>query len=167
MTIPILTSGLANGLNIGPDFTAAIGGAGLLSNQKQDLLEPYFDLDMLDEHNFPIEHDSSLSRQDFHFGDNHSFNQSIWDMVLSYVSEGQNFTISKAAAARYNRVEVEKSNDPAFAYLPQTLILSYGESALYLSTMVSTIYRSCSLCSEDQVVRKIIPRVHSILRATL
>ena len=158
MTIPILTSGLADGLNMGADFTVAIGGAGLLSNPHQDLLEPYFDLDMLDEHDFPIEHDFSLSRQDFYFGDNHSFNQTMFDMVLDYVPEGENFTIAEAAKARYNRVVVEKARDPAFTYFPQTMILSYGESALYLSTMVCIVRRLSpslvgDLCTGENLTR--------------
>ena len=63
-------------------------------------------------------------------------------MVLGYIPEDANFTIPEAAKARYNRVVTEKARDPAFAYYPQTFILSYGESALYLSTMVSTSLES-------------------------
>lgn len=81
MTLPILYKGLKDGLNMGDDFTTAIGGAGLLSNDLPT--DGFFDLNMLDQHNFPIEHDASLSRQDANLGDNSDFNQQIWDMILA------------------------------------------------------------------------------------
>ena len=61
LSVENLTPGLAACFNMGADFTAAIGGAGLLSNPFP--LGGKFDLDNLDQHNFPIEHDASLSRQ--------------------------------------------------------------------------------------------------------
>lgn len=36
---------------------------------------------------------------------------------------------------RYNRVVTEMKRDPTFTYTPQQYVLSYGETALYLSTM--------------------------------
>lgn len=53
MTIPHLLQGLSAGLNMGPDFTVAVGGAGLLASP--DPLAGSFDLNQLDKHNFPIE----------------------------------------------------------------------------------------------------------------
>ncbi len=76
---------LNDGMNIGADFAAVIGGAGLLS-VPANLLVTSFDLDNLEEHNFPIEHDASLSQADYYEnnGDNYSFNQTIFDTVLAY-----------------------------------------------------------------------------------
>lgn len=135
MTIPVLIQGLSSGLNVGPDFATAIGLAGSLSNPNFNVLAPSFDLDMLDEHNFPIEHDASLSRQDAYFGNDHSFNQTVWDTVLEYFPNDSTFTIPPAAEARYARVQTESKRDPTFTYGPQQFVLSYGETALYLSTM--------------------------------
>lgn len=50
MTLPHLLEGLAAGLNMGPDFTVLIGGAGLLSSP--DPLSGAFDLNHLNQHNF-------------------------------------------------------------------------------------------------------------------
>src|SRR4051794_35940400 len=61
LTIPILIDGLKRGLNVGADFSTVIGGAGLMSVPGNPLATS-FDLNNLDEHNFPIEHDASLSR---------------------------------------------------------------------------------------------------------
>lgn len=36
---------------------------------------------------------------------------------------------------RYTRVTTEEARDPKFTYTPQQFILSYGETALYLSVM--------------------------------
>jgi hypothetical protein len=36
---------------------------------------------------------------------------------------------------RYNRVKTEEGRDPTFTYTPQQFILSYGETALYLSVL--------------------------------
>ncbi|KAK5152710.1 hypothetical protein LTS14_008244 [Recurvomyces mirabilis] len=102
MTIPHLLEGLAAGLNIGADFTTVAGAAGLLGSP--DPASGSFDLDALDRHNFPIEHDASLSRQDAYFGDDYSFYRPNWQQVLSYY-DGDSFTnIPHAAAARYSRV---------------------------------------------------------------
>jgi hypothetical protein len=41
---------------------------------------------------------------------------------------------------RYNRVTTEEKRDPKFTYTPQQFILSYGETALYISVMGDPIY---------------------------
>lgn len=120
-------------MNVGADFALVVGTAGIGSNPNPELL--YFDLDMLDKHDFLIEHDGSLSRADTTTGDNHSFNQTIWDTVLAYYNGMSDATIPVAAKARYNRITTEDARDPNFSYSPVQFILSYGETALYLSTM--------------------------------
>lgn len=120
-------------MNVGADFALAIGSAGIVSNPNPDLL--YFDLDMLDRHDFVIEHDASLSRADNFTSNDYSFNQTIWNTVTNYFSGQTNATIPTAAKAKFNRVTTEAGRDPEFSYGPTQFILSYGESALYLSTM--------------------------------
>ena len=97
MTIPILIKGLKDGLNVGADF----GTTGILS-VPDNLLATSFDLNNLDEHNFPIEHDASLSRGDYNInnGDNYSFNQTIFDTVLKYYDGMNETSIPVASAAR-------------------------------------------------------------------
>lgn len=108
ITIPMLITALNDGMNVGADFATVIGGAGLLS-VPGNLLATSFGLDNLDEHNFPIEHDASLSRADYYEdnGDNYSFNQSIFDTVLVYY-EGMNDTsIPIAAKAKWVLVDLD------------------------------------------------------------
>ncbi|TVY75661.1 putative sterigmatocystin biosynthesis peroxidase [Lachnellula suecica] len=134
MTLPILIAGLKNGMNVGADFATVIGSLGLMS-VPDNLLATSFDLNQLDEHNFPIEHDASLSRADYYLnnGDNYSFNQTNFDQVLAFY-EGMNETsIPVAAKAKYARVQTELARDPKITYGALQFVLSYGETALYLS----------------------------------
>jgi hypothetical protein len=87
MTIPILIQGPQEGLNVGTDPSTAIGSADLLSVPNNPLAT-FFDLNNMDEHNFPIEHDASLSRADYYLdnGDNYSFNETILNGVLAFYS---------------------------------------------------------------------------------
>ncbi len=101
MTLPILIKGLKDGLNVGADFSTVIGTAGLLS-VPGNLLADRFTLEDIRKHNFPIEHDASLSRADFYLdgGDNWMFNQSIFDEVLAYYDGMTETSIPVAAAAK-------------------------------------------------------------------
>jgi hypothetical protein len=101
MTLPILIKGLKDGMNVGADFSTAIGTAGILS-VPDNLLATSFDLNNLDEHNFPVEHDASLSRADYNInnGDNYSFNQSIFDTMLKYYDDMNETSIPVASAAK-------------------------------------------------------------------
>jgi hypothetical protein len=126
---------LKRGLNVGADFALVVGTAGIGSNPSPLTSGLYFDLDMLDRHDFLIEHDGSLSRADASTGNDYSFNQTIWDTVLAYYSGMANATIPVASKARFNRISTEAARDPNFSYSPVQFILSYGETALYLSTM--------------------------------
>jgi len=120
-------------MNMGADFSLFVGTAGIGSNPNPASL--YFDLDMLDRHDFVIEHDASLSRADASTGNNYSFNQTIWNTVLQYFGGQPNATIPPAAKAKFNRVKTEEARDPNFSYGPVQFIFSYGETAIYLSTM--------------------------------
>ena len=133
LTVPILIQGLADGLNVGADFSTAIGSFGTRANPNP--LAGQFDLDMLRKHNFPIEHDASLSRKDAYQGDNIHFDNATWQTVLAYTKGSKVFNFSNAGAARYNRVQTQSRTNPTFTYTPQQFVLSYGETALYLSTM--------------------------------
>ena len=112
MTLPHLLEGLAAGLNMGADFTVLIGGAGLLSG---DVVSGAFDLNELDQHNFPIEHDASLSRQDAYSGDNHDFYNPYWQDVLSFF-DGDDTALLPAAKAIANRTQTSKETNPDFTY---------------------------------------------------
>ncbi|KAJ8063195.1 hypothetical protein OCU04_008433 [Sclerotinia nivalis] len=73
-------------LNVGANFAIAIGGVGLLS-VPDNLLATSFNLNNLNKYNFPIEDNVSLSCSNYFSFLNHnnySFNQTIFDQVLSF-----------------------------------------------------------------------------------
>jgi len=81
--------------------------------------------------------DSSLSRQDFYFGNDYTFYQPNWNMVLKFFKGSKQTTIPTAAAAKYARVMNSNKTNPTFTYGIREAIFSYGESAIYLQTMSS------------------------------
>lgn len=137
MTLPHLIKGLAEGLNIGADFTTVIGGAGLLSSPNP--LGGSFDLSDLSQHNFPIEHDASMSRQDAAFGSPQPFHAPSWQQYISFF-DGKTVTdIPTAAKAKYARFNDSLTRNKQFVYGPRELVLSYGENALYLQALSDPI----------------------------
>ncbi|KAK4619542.1 Putative sterigmatocystin biosynthesis peroxidase [Fulvia fulva] len=140
LTIPRLIQGGAQGLNMGPDFMAVIGAVGLLSSPNP--AGGSFDLDNLDIHNFPIEHDGSLSRLDKYFGDNADFNQQTWDATVAYFNGLIKTTTPTASKARYMNIQKSQANNPTSLYGPMQFLLSSGETALYVQTMDSPITNS-------------------------
>jgi hypothetical protein len=96
-----------------------------------------------------IEHDASLSRADTSSGDNHSFNETIWNETKSYFfsssssssSEGalgdsnnddNTITLAEAAAARAVRLKTAAATNPAFAMTEGDDQASLFETAFYL-----------------------------------
>ncbi|KAK4495842.1 hypothetical protein PRZ48_013110 [Zasmidium cellare] len=134
LTLTDVVTGLKEGMNVGADFATGVGLLALMSPSNP--LATSFDMDDLDRHNFPIEHDGSLSRADYYEGNDHSFNQSKWNQVLAYYAGQENTSIKQASLARYNRIQVQRALNPdKFIYGPRQIVLSYGETALYLQTM--------------------------------
>lgn len=124
-----------------------IGATGFLP---RNLLATSFDLDILDEHNFPIEHDASLSRADYYVdgGDNYGFDQIVFDEVLRFY-EGMSETSIEAASkakwvspffverrwsaeeSRYNRVITEE-REIRSSLLPRSSIFPAMERLHYI-----------------------------------
>jgi len=137
MTIPHLIKGLAEGLNMGADFTTAIGGAGLLSSPNP--LGGSFELDDLNQHNFPIEHDASMSRQDAALGNSQPFYDPNWQQYISFF-DGKTLTdIPTASKAKFARFNDSLTKNPQFQYSLREAVFSYGENAIYLQSMADPI----------------------------
>lgn len=133
LTLPQLLTGLAAGLNIAPDFTTVIGAAGLLSSPNP--LRGSFDLNDLSQHNFPIEHDASISRVEAALGNPTPFNAGKWAQYLSAFdgrAESDIPTVARAKSVRY--ADSVKTN-PDFVYGVREAVLSYGENALWVQSL--------------------------------
>lgn len=132
-TIPILLKGLAEGMNMGADFTVAIGGAGLLASPNP--LGGSFDLSDLNQHNFPIEHDASMSRQDAALGNDQPFYNPNWQQYISFFNGKTTTDIPTASHAKFARYNDSLTRNPQFTYGLREAIFSYGENAIYLQAM--------------------------------
>jgi hypothetical protein len=103
ITVSHLVQGSAEALNLGADFTIAVGGIALLSSS--DPFSGSFDLSDLNMHNFPIEHDASISRQDAALGNDQPFYKPNWEQYIKYFVGKTTTdipTVSEAMFARYN-----------------------------------------------------------------
>ncbi|KAI8942801.1 hypothetical protein NX059_000844 [Plenodomus lindquistii] len=133
LTLPLLIRGFSSALNTGADFTTLIGSLGLLTSSNP--LSGTFDLDEISQHNFPIEHDASLSRLDAAFGDFVSFNAETWSQFIGFF-EGKGVTnLRTVAQAKYDRFNHSLTHNPEFVYGVREQVLSYGENALFLQSL--------------------------------
>ncbi|EIN04231.1 heme-thiolate peroxidase [Punctularia strigosozonata HHB-11173 SS5] len=138
ISIPTLVTACQDGLNVGADFCTVIGTTSLLSNGAIAKGGLIFDLDDLNEHNFPIEHDASVSREDAFFGDNHDFNTTIFQTLNNSAVNGF-YTTETAGLVRQARLEDSVARNPNITWLAQHALIAYGEAALYLSVMSAPI----------------------------
>lgn len=118
---------------MGADFTVAIGGAGLLASPNP--LGGSFDLDDLNMHNFPIEHDASMSRQDAALGNPQPFYDANWQQYISFFNGKATTDVPTASKAKFARYNDSLTKNPDFTYGLREAVLSYGENALYLQAM--------------------------------
>ncbi|KAK3387742.1 Chloroperoxidase [Podospora didyma] len=92
-----------------------------------------FNLDDLKQHGV-IEHDSSLSRNDVFFGDNHRFDEVIYATTAAGLSAGGPVvSIATAARVRRARNRAARAVNPQFEFTPREDTFSQFESALYLA----------------------------------
>lgn len=70
------------------------------------------------------------SRGDAYFGDDHSFNQTIFDQTKSYW-KGSIINYQNAADAFAARVRTSKATNPEFSLTSQRLLMGAGASGLF------------------------------------
>ncbi|KKY36562.1 putative chloroperoxidase-like protein [Diaporthe ampelina] len=129
ITLQDLLTGFTDGINLDPSATLLVGTKALETSTTGD--NSSFNLDDLSRHGI-IEHDGSLSRADIYFGDNHSFNSTIWETVASYFTE-DTIDVKTAARARAARLADAAKENPEFNLTSSGVNFSLIESALYLS----------------------------------
>ena len=130
ITLRMLQTALPAAMNVGSDL-ADVFYTGTLSMGMTDS-HGTFDLDNLDKHN-AIEHDGSLSRADSSTGDNHSFNQTIFDTYMAFYDGVNETSLELAGKARMSRIKTEQGRDATFHYGPKAQLISNGETALIVS----------------------------------
>lgn len=83
-----------------------------------------------------MEHDGSLSRGDIYFGDDHTFNTTIWDATASKFT-GPLIDFPTAALAHNFAQANAAAINPTFNLSATLMYFSYIESALYLSAFAN------------------------------
>lgn len=73
----------------------------------------------------------ALSRGDYYFGDDHSFNQTIFDETRSYW-KWPVIDVKAAAQSRLARVETSQATNPTFTLTSLGSDFSVGETAAYI-----------------------------------
>jgi hypothetical protein len=91
-----------------------------------------FDLDAINEHN-QIEHDISLSRLDFYFGDPLKIDPELILRFKSYADQDGFIGVAEIAKYRYDRYYEAKVINPELVYGFKQQGVALGEAALFLS----------------------------------
>ncbi|CZR67661.1 related to chloroperoxidase [Phialocephala subalpina] len=134
-------------VNLESAATQLVGAKALLTSTTGNAST--FNLDDLDEHGV-IEHDGSLSRADIYFGDNHSFNSTIWDSVAALFNETQ-IPLATAIQARSARLAAAAAVNPTFNMSSNDVTFSAIETALYMSVFSSNSSSVGSVARRDWV----------------
>ncbi|KAK2614984.1 hypothetical protein N8I77_001764 [Diaporthe amygdali] len=131
ITVDKLIEGMHAGLNLREDaklFFRLQGNKALEASSTGN--KDTFQLSDLNKHNL-IEHDASLSRADIFFGDNWSFNQTIFDETKSYWPS-TTISLSDAAKALVARQKSAESINPDYNLPLDGHTNSLGQTAMYL-----------------------------------
>lgn len=127
---------LSGALNLDPRTGKMLATFAVDTNPEADAHS--FDLDHLNRHGY-IEHDASLTRNDDRLGNNHSFDPAVWHDFLQHYGSSTETDYSLASKARYQRIvsckKAHKEAGTTFQYGVRDMLLSYGETALYLSLL--------------------------------
>ncbi|KAK3937390.1 Chloroperoxidase [Diplogelasinospora grovesii] len=123
LTQEVITTGLGNGLNFDASLTVVMFNAALIANPEPNAT--YFDLQMLNVHNV-LEHDASLSRSDAYFGNNHVFNQTVFDTTKTYFTD-ELLTPDMLVNAKVFRQVQSRAYNPNYTFTSVTQEFSLGE----------------------------------------
>ncbi|KAK0117497.1 hypothetical protein ONS95_011837 [Cadophora gregata] len=116
-------------VNLAPAATTLVGQKALLASTTGN--NATFDLNDINKHGI-IEHDGSLSRNDILFGDNHSFNSTIWNSVAASFTN-TTISLSTAKSARAARLAAAAAVNPEFNMTAGDAKFSGIETALYMT----------------------------------
>lgn len=83
--------------------------------------------DQLNRHNV-LEHDASISRSDAYFGNNHVFNQSVFDYTKTFWPADV-LDANQLAMAKVGQQAISRSRNPEYTFTSTTEPFSLGELA--------------------------------------
>lgn len=129
VSVDQIVNGIDEALNISPNSTRPVAELAVTLSTTGN--SSTLNLDDLNTHGV-IEHDGSLSRNDIYFGDNHSFNRTIFNTVAAFFTKDV-ISITTAAKARKSRLASARAANPAFNFTAREERFSQFETALYLA----------------------------------
>ncbi|KAJ7478662.1 Cloroperoxidase, partial [Mycena galericulata] len=130
ITIPMMLQAAIDGFNVGSDAIIQAAKFGLLSGDAPTTLN----LNALALHNL-IEHDASISRNDFALGDNLHFNETIFSTLVNANPGVDYYNATSAGQVQHDRLAISLATNPNITNTPKEFLLRTRESGLYLSIM--------------------------------
>ncbi|KJA15661.1 hypothetical protein HYPSUDRAFT_48125 [Hypholoma sublateritium FD-334 SS-4] len=85
-----------------------------------------------------FEGDASTTRGDAFFGDNHSFNESLFDELTAFSNEfgAGSYNLSVAAEFRFQRIQDSIATNPNFSFISPRYYTAYAESVFPIAFFV-------------------------------
>ncbi|KAF7343979.1 hypothetical protein MVEN_01687100 [Mycena venus] len=130
ISIPMIMDAALMGFNLGPDLVILAAKLGLLSGNAPTTL----DLNALALHGL-IEHDASLSRNDFALGDNLNFNETIFSTLANSNPGVDYYNTSSAGLVQQQRLATSLATNPNITNTLKEFVIRSSESAFYLGVM--------------------------------
>ncbi|KAF8986454.1 Chloroperoxidase [Cyathus striatus] len=77
-----------------------------------------------------FEGDASMTRGDAFFGDNHSFNETLFDQFVDFSNRfgGGNYNVTVAAELRWQRIQQSIATNPQFSFVAPRYFTAYAET---------------------------------------
>ncbi|KAL0566849.1 Aromatic peroxygenase [Marasmius crinis-equi] len=77
-----------------------------------------------------FEGDASMTRADAFFGDNHNFNQTLWEEFVDFSNRygAGKYNMTVAAELRFQRIQDSIATNPEFSFVSPRFITAYAES---------------------------------------
>ncbi|KAJ7826891.1 hypothetical protein B0H14DRAFT_2595594 [Mycena olivaceomarginata] len=130
ISIPDMLQAALDGFNVGPDTIIQAAKFGLLSGDDPTTLN----LDALQLHNL-VEHDASISRNDFAIGDNLHFNETVFSTLANANAGVDFYNATSAGQVMHDRLADSLARNPTTTNTRKEFELRIRESALYLSIL--------------------------------
>ncbi|OTB03269.1 hypothetical protein M426DRAFT_263535 [Hypoxylon sp. CI-4A] len=123
LTKEVTINALTAALNFDSTLGTALFQIGIVANPEPNATS--FNLDQLNVHNV-LEHDASMSRSDAFFGNNHVFNESIFEETKAYWT-GPTLDANMLANGKIARQVNSKAFNPDYTFTSATELRSLGE----------------------------------------
>ncbi|KAK7054392.1 hypothetical protein VNI00_003586 [Paramarasmius palmivorus] len=130
ITIPMILQAGLDGYNLESNTIMAASKLGLLTSDDPITMS----LDRLSAHGV-IEHDSSVSREDFAIGDHINFNETIFATLANSNPGSDVYNTTSAGKVQHDRLADSLARNPNVTNTETIVTIRSVESALYLSVM--------------------------------